>query len=87
MLFYICIMEGCIKQQYQKDDKWVLAVRPDEDISELKEKADFFGFPVDAGVGGFFDYTTGLEYNKFINELMKKNQGCSEIKSKGAISE
>lgn len=57
----------------KKADKWVLAVRDGEDISELKEDDDFFGFPVDAGLGGFFDYKSGLEYNKFIDEFMEKN--------------
>jgi len=57
----------------KKADKWVLAVRDGENISELKEKGDFFGFPVDAGLGGFFDYKAGLEYNRFINEFIKKN--------------
>lgn len=59
----------------QKADKWVLAVRDGEDISELKEEDDFFGFPVDAGLGGFFDYKSGLEYNKFIDGFLKKHPG------------
>lgn len=54
----------------KKADKWVLAVRPGEDTSELKEKDEFFGFPVDSGLGGFFDYKAGLEYNKFVDNFL-----------------
>jgi hypothetical protein len=57
----------------RKADKWVLALRDGEDISDLKDSTDFFGFAVDAGLGGIFDYKAGLEYNKFIDDLMEKN--------------
>jgi hypothetical protein len=57
----------------KKADKWVLAVRDEEDVSELKDNGEFFGFPVDAGLGGFFDYHAGIKYNKFIQEFLKKN--------------
>jgi hypothetical protein len=57
----------------KRADKWVLALRDGEDIRELKEKSDFFGFPVDAGLGGFFDYKTGLQYVKFTDDFIKKN--------------
>nr|WP_283242750.1 DUF4241 domain-containing protein [Marinifilum caeruleilacunae] len=56
-----------------KADKWVLAVRSGEDVTELKGDGDFFGFPVDAGLGGFFDYQSGVEYNKLIDEFINKN--------------
>ena len=56
-----------------KADKWVLALREGEKISDLKDKDDFFGFPVDAGLGGFFDHQAGIEYNKFIDNFMKEN--------------
>jgi hypothetical protein len=56
-----------------KADKWVLALRDGEDIADLKEEGDFFGFPVDAGLGGFFDYQAGRAYIRFIDEFMKKN--------------
>ena len=56
-----------------KADKWVLALRNGEDVSELNKESDFFGFPVDAGLGGFFDYQTGIEYNKFLDDFSEKN--------------
>lgn len=59
----------------KKAEKWVLAIRDGEDISELKDEADFFGFGVDAGLGGFFDYKAALEYNRFVDEFLKKNPG------------
>lgn len=56
-----------------KADKWVLALRDGEDISTLEGNGDFFGFAVDAGLGGFFDYKAGIEYNKFIDDFIDKN--------------
>jgi len=58
-----------------KADKWVMALREGEKISELKEQGDYFGFPVDAGLGGFFDLRSGVEYNKFLDEFIKNNPG------------
>jgi len=57
----------------KKADKWVLALREGEDINTLKGNGDFFGFAVDAGLGAFFDYQTGIEYNKFLEEFMRRN--------------
>ena len=54
-------------------EKWVLAVRDGEDINELTEEGDFFGFPVDAGLRGFFDIQSGVEYLKFQDDFMKSN--------------
>ncbi len=51
--------------------KWVLATREGEDINNLKEN-EFFGFPVDAGVGGFMDYKSFLKYEDFADDFMKK---------------
>lgn len=56
-----------------KADKWVLALRNGESINELEGNGDFFGFPVDAGLGGFFDYSTGVQYNKFLEEFIGKH--------------
>tara|TARA_R110002096_G_C14412626_1_gene708397 strand:+ start:60 stop:866 length:807 start_codon:yes stop_codon:yes gene_type:complete len=57
----------------QRAIKWVLALRDGEDINELTDEGDFFGFPVDAGLGGFFDIQAGVEYLKFQDEFMKSN--------------
>ncbi|MCR6640355.1 MAG: DUF4241 domain-containing protein [Sporocytophaga sp.] len=56
----------------KKAEKWVLALRNDDDINELKEKGDFFGFPVDAGLGGIMDYEAALQYDKFIESFVQK---------------
>lgn len=57
----------------KKAEKWVLAVKDGENILELKNDDEFFGFPVDAGLGGFFDYKAGLEYNKFFDDFTSRN--------------
>lgn len=53
--------------------KWVLALREGENVTDLKEEGDFFGFPVDAGLGGFFDYEAGQQYLRFLDDFMKKH--------------
>jgi hypothetical protein len=57
----------------KKADKWVLALREGEDISTLDGNGDFFGFAVDAGLGGFFDVKAGIEYNFFIDKFIEEN--------------
>jgi hypothetical protein len=59
----------------KKADKWVLATQGGQDISKLKHEDDFFGFPVDAGLAGFFDYNAGIDYNNFVKNLIVKNPG------------
>jgi hypothetical protein len=59
----------------KKAIKWVLALQENENVDELVEDDSFFGFSVDAGLASFFDYQTGLEYDKFQNEFYKKNPG------------
>ena len=58
-----------------KADKWVLALHDSDDTSQLKDPDDFLGFPVDAGMGGFFDYKAGIEYRKFTDEFEKNKPG------------
>ena len=53
--------------------KWVLALNEEDDITQLKDEKDFFGFTVDAGLGSFCDYETSMAYNKFVEEFMAKN--------------
>ncbi|MCG8700142.1 MAG: DUF4241 domain-containing protein [Bacteroidales bacterium] len=57
----------------KKAVKWILALRDGEDVNELEGNGDFFGMPVDAGLGGFFDYKTGIEYNKFLDKFHADN--------------
>nr|WP_315200307.1 DUF4241 domain-containing protein [uncultured Flavobacterium sp.] len=57
----------------KKAVKWILALRENENSNELKEDDSFFGFSVDAGLASFFDYKTGLEFEKFQKEFYKKN--------------
>lgn len=53
-------------------DKWVLALREGETLADLKND-EFLGFPVDAGLGGFFDYEVGKKYEAFTEDFYKKN--------------
>jgi len=48
-----------------KAKRWELAVIEGQDVSKLKEEDDYFGFPVDAGLGCFMD----AETNRFYDEL------------------
>ncbi len=57
----------------KKAEKWVMALREEDNISELTDEADYFGFPVDAGLGGFYDFQSGKEYQKFESDFMKAN--------------
>lgn len=57
----------------KKAIKWVLALRENENIKELEYDDSFFGFPVDAGLASFFDYKTGIEYQKFESDFAKSN--------------
>ncbi|HEY4327195.1 MAG TPA: DUF4241 domain-containing protein [Mucilaginibacter sp.] len=59
----------------KKADKWVLALHDGENTLELKDPDDYFGFPVDAGLGGFFDYKAGLSYRQFEDEFEKSHPG------------
>ena len=59
----------------KKAEKWVLALHDGEDTAVLKDPYDYFGFPVDAGMGGFFDYKAGLAYGKFEDQFQKEHPG------------
>jgi hypothetical protein len=52
--------------------KWVLATRDGEDVRKLKND-ELFGFPVDAGLGGFMDYKSSIEYESFSKNFLEKN--------------
>ena len=57
----------------KRADKWVLALKEGEDVSKLEGNGDFFGFPVDAGLGGFMDEAALAEYNIFMDDFYSKN--------------
>ena len=59
-----------------KAEKWVLALLENEDINKLKEDG-FFGFPADAGLGGFFDYEAGKEFTAFNKKFREENPGLN----------
>jgi hypothetical protein len=59
----------------KKASKWVLAIQENENINELIEDDSFFGFSVDSGLASFFDYQTGIEYDKFEKQFYEKNPG------------
>lgn len=57
----------------KKAIKWVMALTERDDIDELTDKSDYFGFPVDAGLAGFYDYQSGKQYLKFDSSFRKAN--------------
>ena len=52
--------------------KWELAIVDGQDVNELNED-DFFGFPVDAGLGCFMDLKTKELFNIFNDDFFIKN--------------
>ncbi len=57
--------------------KWVLALRAGQDITELTEEGAYFGFSVDAGIGGLFDYEAGKAYQAFEEKFGLENPGAN----------
>lgn len=54
--------------------KWELAYTKSSEKEVLKlKKWEFFGFPVDTGLGCFCDFDTQNLYNKFDDDFMSKN--------------
>ena len=64
-----------VKLEFSKDraTKWEMALTEQQDINELKEDDDYFGFPVDAGLGCFCDLETQQFYNQFDTDFMQRN--------------
>src|ERR1700753_180307 len=55
-------------------EKWILALKTNDDVSKLTEPGAYFGFPVDAGVGCFWDKKTCDAYLAMDNELYKSRK-------------
>lgn len=53
--------------------RWELALREGEDFQSIPEGADFTGFPVDAGLGAFYDVETSRFYNEFLDKFHIQN--------------
>ncbi|WP_405379092.1 DUF4241 domain-containing protein [Nonlabens sp. Asnod3-A02] len=62
-----------IKFSHKKAIKWVMALTENENINEFKDKYDYFGFPVDSGLGGLFDYQIWQEYQVFESDFYRIN--------------
>ena len=64
-----------VKLEFSKDraTKWEMAVTKHQDIKKLNEDDEFFGFPVDAGLGCFCDWETQQVYKQFETDFMQKN--------------
>ncbi|MCW3072386.1 MAG: hypothetical protein JWO44_2276 [Bacteroidetes bacterium] len=45
----------------------------EQNVDELTDENDFFGFPVDAGLGCFMDVKTRQFFNEFDDSFMKNN--------------
>lgn len=52
--------------------KWEMALTERDNIDELKNDGDYFGFPVDAGLGSFCDLETQNLYNGFVDDFYSK---------------
>ncbi|MDA0035215.1 DUF4241 domain-containing protein [Brachyspira hyodysenteriae] len=54
--------------------RYELAVTGEEDLSEVEE-GEFFGYPVDAGMGCFCDYDAATKYFEYENKLEEESGG------------
>ena len=54
--------------------RYELAVTGDEDLSEVEE-GEFFGYPVDAGMGCFCDYDAAKKYFEYEKKLEDESDG------------
>lgn len=54
--------------------RYELAVTGEEDLSEVEE-GEFFGYPVDAGMGCFCDYDAAKKYFEYENKLEEESGG------------
>jgi hypothetical protein len=63
------------KLEFSKDRavRWELAITANEEIKELKEVDDYYGFPVDAGLGSFCDLETQEYCDKFYTTFYERN--------------
>ncbi len=57
--------------------KWEMALVGNQNIKDLKEEDEFFGFPVDAGLGCFSDLKTQKFFNEWSNDFEKNNPGAN----------
>lgn len=64
-----------IKFKETRATRWILAVSDDMDLEELNnmEEEDFFGFPVDAGLGCFIDEQTNTLFLEKMDAFYKNN--------------
>lgn len=51
---------------------WEMAFVAGQNISELKGEDEFFGFPVDAGLGCFCDFETQELFTQFYRDFLQK---------------
>jgi hypothetical protein len=68
-----------VKLQFSTDraTKWEMAVTKHQNLELLKEADEFFGFPVDAGLGCFCDLETQSLFDKFERDFMQKNPAAN----------
>lgn len=61
-------------------ERWILAVRDGEDVTTLKDEDSYFGFPVDAGIGCFWDEKTRDAFMKFDEQMYNtRGEGAYEL--------
>lgn len=68
-----------IKFKNEKAISWILAVSNNMNIDELTnlKKDEYFGFPVDAGLGCFLDDSTNYLYNKKIDDFYTSSSNAN----------
>jgi len=59
--------------------KWEMAVAAGQDLAELQQPDEFFGFPVDAGLACFCDAETRGLYNQFATQLHQNSSVAFNI--------
>jgi hypothetical protein len=79
----VCIAKtGCSGDRYsvvkvkfteQLPVKWEIALTDEQNVEQLKNKGDYFGYPVDAGLGCFCDLETQRIFKEFDGAFYKEN--------------
>ena len=60
-----------------KTTKWELAITNGQNVNDLKDDGEFFGFPIASGLGCFMDLQTRQFFNEFVDSFMRENPDCN----------
>jgi hypothetical protein len=67
---------ACLELTKSKPIKWILTVEDSTDTSVLTE-GEYFGFGVDSGLAGLYDYQAGKELDAFDTKYFKEHHGSN----------